>query len=486
MTWIVAHSAFVLIFSTLLLMPRGGAGVGLHPAGLLLAAEAAIAFFWLVARVGVARRGVANLVTGLRTLAAIGMLASLAFPFLATEWAWALFVVAIVAALTDFADGRIARRAGNPTAFGATFDMESDALLLLSLSLVAVRFYGLPWWVSVAGLIRYATAVPFLVLPEPAFPRWFSQLVKSSCAISAVLLIVAIVPAGFFALPFLPQLRLAASATAVALLAASFSIEAVLRVRARADLPPRTPGELRGVLRSVLIYHGVPFRHFSIRRFYRRFVTEGQTAVDVGAHVGNRVAALRSLGVTVVAVEPQPRFVTLLGRLFADDRGVVIVGAACGAEVSTSRLRVSSAHPTLSTLSESWTHSIDEHFQDSGVRWDRELEVPTTTLDSLIEQYGEPAFIKVDVEGFEPEVLAGLSRPVRAISVEFLPAAIDRAVESLQAIEHLGSYRYNYSMVETMRFASPTWLTAAELETILRAMPPNGASGDIYALRAEP
>jgi len=488
MTWIVAHSALVLILSTLLIGPASaGAGVtaNLQPAGLLLAAEATIAFVWLIARAGVAARGPANLVTGLRLLATVGILCGLSFSVLTTEWAGVLFVVAIFAELTDDADGRIARRSGTPTAFGATFDMETDALFLLALSLVAVRFYGLPWWISIAGLIRYVAAIPFLLLPEPLFPRWFSQFAKSACAVSALLLIATIFPAGIGTITLAPQLRLAFGATAVALLGTSFAVEAVLRFRARRSLPPRARGEWRGLFRSIMIYHGVPLRHFSIRRFYRSFVGDGELAFDIGAHVGNRVAALRSLGARVIAVEPQPSCVALLRRLFATDPGVALVDAACGAEPSTSRLRVSSAHPTLSTLSTEWTESIDEHFRESGVHWDREVEVTTTTVDALIDQFGEPAFIKIDVEGFEPEVLAGLSRPVRAISVEFLPAAIESAIESLRRIEALGTYHYNYSMVETMRYASSSWLNAAELESILRAMPVTGASGDIYAVRTE-
>ncbi|HRF81237.1 MAG TPA: FkbM family methyltransferase, partial [Flavobacteriales bacterium] len=58
-----------------------------------------------------------------------------------------------------------------------------------------------------------------------------------------------------------------------------------------------------------------------------------------------------------------------------------------------------------------------------GQVWDRAIEVPVTTLDRLIDQYGRPAFVKIDVEGFEDEVLVGSEaiiqrdRPVLFIEV---------------------------------------------------------------------
>jgi FkbM family methyltransferase len=240
-----------------------------------------------------------------------------------------------------------------------------------------------------------------------------------------------------------------------------------------------------GIGRSLALYHGVPGRHRRMVRFYGQFLGPGDVGFDIGAHVGSRVRAWRRLGVRVVAVEPQPDLLRVLRLFFGRDDDVLLVPGAVGARAGRARLDVSTATPTVSSMSPDWRESVAADASFARVRWDRSVEVEVATLDDLIAVHGVPAFCKIDVEGFEVEVLQGLTHPLPALSFEYLPPAHDAALTALRLVERLGAaaggYRYNYSPIETMRFAADRWLDAAELVRLLERFRPLGRSGDVYA-----
>jgi hypothetical protein len=106
-----------------------------------------------------------------------------------------------------------------------------------------------------------------------------------------------------------------------------------------------------------------------------------------------------------------------------------------------------------------------------------------TTLDTLAAQYGDPAFIKLDIEGSEPSALGGLSRAVPALAFEYLPRALDRVDACVDRLRTLDEYVYNWSPGESYHFASPQWLDASALLDSLRSRDGQRRSGDVYAKR---
>jgi len=237
----------------------------------------------------------------------------------------------------------------------------------------------------------------------------------------------------------------------------------------------------RGVLRSLRIYYGNRQRRADMERLYRRFVNPGELVFDVGAHVGDRVAAFRRLGARVVAVEPQPALRKTLKLLHGRDRAVTIEPVALGRTEGSIELKLNLDNPTVSTASADFIRAAAGAPGWEGQAWTTSLTVPMTTLDALIARHGTPAFIKIDVEGFEVEVLAGLSGPVPALSFEFTTiqrvvaaAAIDRCVA-------LGYPSFNAALGESQTLAHEAWLTAPQIAQWLTALPDAANSGDVYA-----
>lgn len=241
-----------------------------------------------------------------------------------------------------------------------------------------------------------------------------------------------------------------------------------------------------GLLRSLVVYWR-PGRQPGLRRLYAPFVREGDVVFDVGAHLGDRSVAFASLGAQVVALEPQPAVAAWLRRIVGRNPRIVLRSEAVGAAPGTARLAVSRRTPTVSTLSDEWRASMSStHPGFERVRWDDFVEVSVTTLDALIDVHGIPSFCKIDVEGFEAEVLAGLSHPVRALSVEFVIGDTGGAEACFERLRTLGAYRYNVVIGEGRDFVFESWCDAESMLAWLGRGADGASSGDVYARLAGP
>jgi FkbM family methyltransferase len=211
-------------------------------------------------------------------------------------------------------------------------------------------------------------------------------------------------------------------------------------------------------------------------RFYRQFVSEGDLVFDIGANVGNRVETFLNLGARVVAVEPQELCVKLLKTRFGSNPSLIIIPYGLDAVPGVQSLYVADRH-VLSSMSP----DMIERPVLPGTVWALPVEVPVTTFDALIETFGSPDFAKIDVEGFEYQVIAGLVRPVRQLSLEFYPSANATAIACLNRLDGLANYEYAFSVGESMTLGSG-WLPTSQIRLLLEESP----WGDIYARLADP
>lgn len=163
----------------------------------------------------------ANVVTAVRLVLALGLW------LIGPAGGWLLVGVAAAGATLDLVDGPLARKSGRVSAFGARFDMETDAFLIVTLSVLVWRIGHAGGWVMASGLLRYAFVAagwrwPWMRADLPPSVRR-----QAVCVVQIVALIVALAPL------VRPPLSSAIAALGLVILAWSFALDVAWLARQR-------------------------------------------------------------------------------------------------------------------------------------------------------------------------------------------------------------------------------------------------------------
>jgi FkbM family methyltransferase len=215
--------------------------------------------------------------------------------------------------------------------------------------------------------------------------------------------------------------------------------------------------------------------------FYRRLLPElrpGSLIFDIGANEGFKTDLFLRLGARVVAIEPDETNQSILrgrfGMFRLVRRPIVIVGKAVSDSSEVETMWIDGPGSAVNTLSKKWANALHENkarheHGHSGLDFARQKTVETTTVEQLMSAHGVPIFIKIDVEGYELNVIRGLRRPVPYLSFEVnLP---EFRSEGLQCVEILGRLasagKFNYAVDCEQGLALESWLGADEFPHVL-------------------
>lgn len=163
------------------------------------------------------------------------------------------------------------------------------------------------------------------------------------------------------------------------------------------------------------------------KKLYHSFLNEPKLIFDIGAYDGHKTAAFLTFSdpaLSVVSCEPDLENFKQLSIRFRSKK-VKVLNLALSRQNEVLDIYSNEVGSAFNTLNPKWVDILEK---DNVARWNQKLKfdeklsykVNCVTLDFLIEKYGIPDFIKVDVEGFERNVIEGLNQGVPCITVECL------------------------------------------------------------------
>ncbi len=178
-----------------------------------------------------------------------------------------------------------------------------------------------------------------------------------------------------------------------------------------------------------------------------KLINEGDLYFDIGAHLGEKSKPFIEKKIRTIMVEPLPLCVKNLKQLYSKNPIVKIIPKGLGSKNTKKTLSINKQMPTISTFAKHWKSG-----RFSNLKWTGKTQIKITTLDNLIKKFGNPQYIKIDVEGYEFSVLKGLTKKSGIISFEITSEFFSEAIKCLNYLKNLSYNSFTFSIGEKKKF----------------------------------
>lgn len=215
-------------------------------------------------------------------------------------------------------------------------------------------------------------------------------------------------------------------------------------------------------------------KSYNLKKFYAKLIDKNELCFDIGANIGKKSKILLDIGARVVAFEPQKSCISKLTQLKSKYNNFHFESLALDNKVGKNILTLSN-YSEIATLSSNFVNI----YKNKDINWIEEEEVKTITINKAIEQFGLPFYCKVDVEGYEFEILSTLKHKISLIEFEVVAGFQEKAIQIINILNRENTL-FNFTLNEQPYFKSKNWIKADEMVKVVHAFPKSSLHANIF------
>ena len=214
------------------------------------------------------------------------------------------------------------------------------------------------------------------------------------------------------------------------------------------------------------------WNYYQNKKFYKSLINKDDLCFDIGANVGTKSKLFLSLNARVIAFEPQSTCIEHLKKIKHPQFSYFKWGV--GAINGVQKLQLAN-HIEVATFSQNFI----DFFKNENLQWNQNENVTIKKIDTLIDEFGIPDYCKIDVEGYEYNILSHLNHQIPIIEFEFTEAFFSETIKCIKLLD-TSNRVYNYNLNECPKFELESWVSAKEIITIFKKLPKTRLHGNIF------